>query len=553
MRRISFPVILCGCVLLIVVGCKSSGTGDDNGATGGSTASGGSGNAGTGGNGSGENGSGGATGSGGGNGSGGSNAGSGGSVGSGGRSGSGGATSSGGGNGSGGSNAGSGGSASSGGVTGSGGNTGSGGGGTASCTFTATSSTSTKIPTVGVVTWSTTLAGVQTAQIDFGLTTSYGMTAPVDLTVPSYRTLLLGMKGSKTYHYRVTASDGSSQCQSQDYTIATGAILNGLPKITAKTNNASALAGGFLITGQYAQNAGTSGAPAYILDADAEIVWWYSIGSDVTGARMSYDGTHMWINGANVPSGAAHVHRVTMDGLTDDDFSSQFTGQNHQLTVLPDETIAFYAYGSNGCDDIKERSPSGTVKTIVNARTAHGGTGGCHVNTIQYSKMDDTLVFSDLDNQDLTKVTRTGTTVWVLNGTGNTFTGDSWKGGQHGVHILGLDDFLIFNNNSTMAAGSTTMVGGTGDGSIAIEMKLDLTAKTATKSWSYKASPGIQNDVMGDVERMPNGNTVVGYSTKGVLDEVNAGGTVLQELSWPLGASFGYIEKRATLYGPPPK
>ena len=86
--------------------------------------------------------------------------------------------------------------------------------------------------------------------------------------------------------------------------------------------------------------------------------------------------------------------------------------------MLPDETVAFYAYGSNGCDDIKERSPSGTAKTIVNSRTAHGGPADCHINNIQYSPDDETLVFSDLDNNDLTKVSRTGTVVWVLNGVG---------------------------------------------------------------------------------------------------------------------------------------
>ena len=58
---------------------------------------------------------------------------------------------------------------------------------------------------------------------------------------------------------------------------------------------------------------------------------------------------------------------------------------------------------------------------------------------------------------------------------------------------------------------------------------------------------------MGDVQRLPNGNTIIGYSSKGVLQEVSADGIVLQEWTWPLGASFGYIEKRATLYGPPPR
>jgi hypothetical protein len=542
MMHVSLRPLVCGILALGAWGCMpsdqsgGSGSGGSKG-SGGASASGGSSS------------SGGSTGSGGASSSGGSS-GSGGASSSGGSTASGGSTSSGGSKGSGGSTS-SGGSPGSGGSSSSGGSSGS-GGSTSACTVKPTVTMSSKIPTVAIVTWTTTQSSPKEAHIDFGLTTTYGMTAPVDLNEKDYRTLLLGMKASKTYHYRVVAKDqAGNECSSPDATLMTGAIANGLAKITVKTMNQSKLAGGFLITGQYVQNAGASGAPAYILDADGEYVWWYAPGGDVTGARMSYDGKYMWMNGANVPSGTTHVRRVSMDGMTMEDFSSQFTGLNHQLTILPDETVAFYAYGSNGCDDIKERSPSGTVKTITNARTAHGGTGQCHVNTIQYSKEDDTLVFSDLDNQDITKVTRSGQVVWILNGTGNQFGANLWKGGNHGVHILGLDHLLVFNNNSTIAAGSTMSIGGTGDGSLALEVKLDLAAKSAKIQWMYKSS--IQNDVMGDVERLPNGNTIIGFSTQGVVHEVDASGAVLQELSWPAGASFGYIEKRPTLYGPPPK
>ena len=119
--------------------------------------------------------------------------------------------------------------------------------------------------------------------------------------------------------------------------------------------------------------------------------------------------------------------------------------------MLPDETIAFYASdgGPEGCDDIKERAPNGTIRTIVNSQRALGTTGFCHVNDIQYSKVDDTLVFSDHVHCAVAKVKRSdGTTVWVLNGATKTFTGDFWPGSQHGIHIQGIDDFLIFNNNS---------------------------------------------------------------------------------------------------------
>jgi len=56
--------------------------------------------------------------------------------------------------------------------TGGAGTTGAAGTGTPTiCTFSQSSATSSKIPTVGIVTWSTTLPGVTSAQIDFGPTT----------------------------------------------------------------------------------------------------------------------------------------------------------------------------------------------------------------------------------------------------------------------------------------------------------------------------------------------------------------------------------------------
>ena len=84
-----------------------------------------------------------------------------------------------------------------------------------------------------------------------------------------------------------------------------------------------------------------------------------------------------------------------------------------------------------------------------------------------------------------------------------------------------------------------------------MELKLDVTAKTATQVWSYKASPGIDNQVLGDAQRLPNGNTIVDYATKGAIHEVDSKGTVLQTIT--TSNSFGYFQKRATLYGPPPR
>jgi hypothetical protein len=439
------------------------------------------------------------------------------------------------------------------GTAGGAGTTGAAGAGTTTaCTFTQSSSTSSKIPTVGIVTWSTTLPGVTSAQIDFGLTTSYGTTAPVDLNEASYRTLLLGMKPSMTYHYRITASAGGSACTSDDYTIATGSLPNGAPSVTVLTNNTAAVYPGFIVTGQYV-NSGS--ANAVIFDADGVNVWSYNDGGDAGGTRMSYDGKYMWITSINVPDNAAtdHTHRVTMDGLVDTDFTQAFAHHTHEVRPLPDGSLAFFTTGANNCEDIKIFPADGTPTTpatlLVNAQTAHGGTSACHVDDIEYSPSDDTLIFSDLDNNCLTKISRTtGATVWVLGGNQggvtSSFTGDLWAGGQFGFQVIGVNDLLIFNNNSAS-------FGGTGGGSIALELTLDPVAKTSTKKWSYTASPAIQVSVLGDVERLPNGNTIIDYATADTIEEVDAGGNVVLQIR--SNVTFAFFDKRPSFYGPPTK
>ena len=112
-------------------------------------------------------------------------------------------------------------------------------------------------------------------------------------------------------------------------------------------------------------------------------------------------------------------------------------------------------------------------------------------------------------------------------------------GCQTGIQPLARDRILFFNNEAP---------GGTA--SAVIDVELDLDERTAEPLWTY-ADPGRKNDVMGDVQRLDNGNTIVGYSTRGIVQEVSPAGEVLQQLEWPTGYAFGYIQKRQSLYGPP--
>ncbi len=113
-----------------------------------------------------------------------------------------------------------------------------------------------------------------------------------------------------------------------------------------------------------------------------------------------------------------------------------------------------------------------------------------------------------------------------MNGSTATITGVTWTGGNHGIHMLDPNTSVLFNNNNN------------GLGRIDRVRDHVTNGNTATKGWTYTASPAIANMVMGDVQRMPNGNVIVGYSTRGALHEVSSTGTRLQQWRWASGAQF---------------
>jgi hypothetical protein len=351
--------------------------------------------------------------------------------------------------------------------------------------------------------------------------------------------------GGHDYHFRVVAEAGDEKCVGGDNTLPpTGEAPNVLPQLTLTPPSADGLAGGFLVLETFKQAFGASGdGAAYIIDADGDFVWWYVVKGfvDLSRAKQSYDGKYMWIGTVNVMSNTQKMLRVKMDGSEVEDLTQQFGNTHHDFAVHPDGTVAYLAYGST-CDDIKERAPDGTVRTIVNS-TDVLGSSACHSNAIQYDRNDDTIVFSELETSSIAKIKRdTGEVVWVMssqNASKATITGLTWVN-EHNFHIIDDSHLLFFNN-------------GTGPNATAIEAELSLTdgGGSATEIWSYPSTITVQ--YMGDVQRLQNGNTLVTYSSAGEIREVSPEGELLQTLSIGSGTLSGFSEKRTTLYGPPPR
>jgi hypothetical protein len=427
------------------------------------------------------------------------------------------------------------------------------------CVFNVMSQTADKvgaggIPTVGVVDWSVDLATLASASIDFNLDGSSAMmTAPIDVTKgPNFKTLLLGMKGSKTYKFRIKASDGAKSCTSMDYSIATGAVSSSVPRITkAKGTSAVASAGGFIIgsTGIGGMGGGGGGTSmAFIWDSDGDPVWWATGPASCTRAKMSFDGQYMWMLELNVDNQGGEVSRVSMDGITKNSKIPNLSNCHHDLTILEDGKVACASWVSMPGDqpsDLIESDEKGTIKKVATMDSSVylggsglGGGNSFHANAIHYHKYDDSYTISDRNPNLFVKISRaTGKVVWQLGGTcsgapATKCVAGDWKV-NHGHDMLEDGTFLLFNN-------------GTSGASAVMEYKITEGGTfAATKSWEYK--PGTSSNVLGDVQRLPNGNTLVTFSTASIIHEIDPQRTLIQSFNGP----GGYAEWRPTLYGPP--
>lgn len=378
--------------------------------------------------------------------------------------------------------------------------------------------------TIGVVTWSVNLNSIDTAQIEFGLDTGYGMTAPVDLNEAEYRTLLLGMKPDRAYHFRIVAQVGATTHMSDDYVINTGPPTNLVRLGSFNVINETARERGFIVT-SYWQGQGST--MAFIIDADGEIVWWYQ--SSVNGiarARMSEDGKNMWMIMAD-PMRGGPLERVTMDTLDGQIYNG--TIGSHDLTPVKGAKMAYLDYSERDCDSIFEIDPGGNTVEIFESSDVVTGMG-CHGNALRYSQKEDVYTFSDV-SQDVFIVNRSGGVDWrlseIVNG-GNS----AWGGTQHGHQLLD-NSIIIFANRS-----------GGRNASEAIEYTLNGEEIMRYRSGHFSAN-------LGDVQRLPGGNTLVTYSNNSFIQEIDSQGTLVLEINGG-GSSFGYALWRKSLYGPPP-
>lgn len=152
-----------------------------------------------------------------------------------------------------------------------------------------------------------------------------------------------------------------------------------------------------------------------------------------------------------------------------------------------------------------------------------------HGNAIEIDD-DGHLLISSRHLSEITKINRnTGNIIWRLGGKNNefTFTNDSIRFSyQHDIRRLENGNVTLFDNGNHHSPPFSR----------AVEFSLDEVNKTATLVWQYRNTPDNYGFAMGSVQRLKNGNTLIGWgSSHPNITEVTPEGNIALEMSLPAG------------------
>jgi hypothetical protein len=404
---------------------------------------------------------------------------------------------------------------------------------------------SASIPTVGVIEWSVTGGAPTTATIVYELKdaasaiVNRGGEAPVDLRKPNHRTLLLGLKQSSDYTFHVVATRDGRTCVSPEYALPTTGVFPNARPVTVSVTRAEKREPGFIVTSSGA----FVPASAFIIDADGDVVWYVDAPPNPTRAQMDYEGDNLWMLSLNLDNVEGEMRYVSMDGEQEQRNVAGLDHAHHDFTVMPGGKIAALVWRDPGSidppSDLVIRSPDGTVASAFTIGSNLYRAETFHANALHYLPFDDSFTIADRNPSVLVKVSATGALQWQLGGVcdeapaGDRCVPQDWRV-VHGHHLLEDGTLLLFNNSY-------------GAPSHVFELALDAApgsfAATLVKDYAREG----ESTILGDVQRLPGGNTLVTYSTDARIVEVDARWEEVQTFS----ARVGYTSWRPTLYGPP--
>jgi hypothetical protein len=366
---------------------------------------------------------------------------------------------------------------------------------------------------------------------------------PATAAAGAAEALLLGAPYDVDITFHVVNDFGDGPLTSEQQTAQTGPAPEGLIAPTLLT----AVEADWDPTLQYVL-VGSSDDRGWttIVDRQARVVWARQTpGLAATlYARPSYDGRDLLIDHnsywAIFDDGAAsQVVRMKIDGT---ELAVHDTpGLHHPFLELDDGTLVWGA--ADGLNETVEKLlPDGTREQIWDCADFHDATGTvgyCQSNTLFWSEADDTFLFSLYSDETIVEIDHaTGETLRWFGHVPGAWSFDPPEAAfhwQHGGHTTEAGTLI-----------TSSHVDATSDECVVREYELDEASETLVEIWSFGVGLGVEAATMGEVHRLPGGNTLHNYGDGGRLREVLPDGTVVWDIAWDTGSTTVYHLGRTT-------
>ncbi|MDP2315129.1 MAG: aryl-sulfate sulfotransferase [Pseudomonadota bacterium] len=426
------------------------------------------------------------------------------------------------------------------------------------------------IPTVAWVTWETDSPG--TSWVEYGPTRDLGrstVASPTETT--EHAVLLAGMSARSTWYWRAVSEVAGERLESRLQELETGVAPRDLPSVTAGSYDARLAQSGYTLTTSL-------GDPSWVIvfDTDGSPVWWEQAPEEsvIAQVRLSPDGTSVLYNVASLNFGIdiGVIRKVRLDGELLSETRTEWG--HHDFVGLPEGGYAYIAadirpwtdaegFPRHVVGDAIVEVPEGAVdssgSTTVWSTWDHfavdvdpavdndfypQGLDWTHSNSLKFE--DGAYALSVRKENAFVKIDRaSGETLWQIGGVGADWTLTEGRAfvGQHSPELVGDDKFILFDNGDIDIEDAY---------SEAVEYTLDEAGRTYTRSWAYDYNQRISSYLLGDVERLDNGNTLIAWGSGGTITEVTPSGEMAFQVSLAIGSAIGFTHHIDALGGVTP-
>ena len=285
-----------------------------------------------------------------------------------------------------------------------------------------------------------------------------------------------------------------------------------------------------------------------IIDRDGRLVWATVAPQGRTSlySRPSYSRTDILVDHnsywAIYDNGAAsQIVRMKIDGSVVETYDTP--GLHHPFVELADGALVWGA-AVGYMETVEKLPPGGAQESLWSCQDFHdeiGVVNYCQSNTLFWNEADDTFLISLYSDETIVEFDHaTGETVRYFGHMPGAWTFDPPDSAFHWQHGGHYTDAGTLITSSHVTANS--------DECVVREYALDEPDETLEEIWSYGVGLGVEAGEMGEVHRLPGGNTLHNYGTGGRLKEVTPDGTVVWEVLWAGNLELGRTTPLQSLY-----